>query len=110
VKGQKLSSPHEVVAQTPQRTPLTVAWSGGDTRDLEVVTGPGPWSRIGEDLVAVCGVYVHAWTGTHRDASLLTTEVTMPSPQMVACDTPRWSIATTFQACREDLKLESTKG
>ena len=26
VKGQKLASPQEVVAQTPQRTPLTVAW------------------------------------------------------------------------------------
>jgi hypothetical protein len=28
----------------------------------------------------------------------------------VECYTPRWSIDTTFQECREDLKLESTKG
>jgi hypothetical protein len=110
VKGQTLSSPQEVVAQTPQRTPLPVAWSGGDTRDLEVVTGPGPWSRSGEDLVEVCWVDVHDGTGTPRDEYLLTTEVTMPSPPMVACDTQRWSIETTFQACREYLQLESTKG
>jgi hypothetical protein len=30
--------------------------------------------------------------------------------QIVACYTPRWSIETTFQECREYLKLESTKG
>jgi hypothetical protein len=43
VKGQTRSSPQEVVAQTPPRPPRTVAWYGGDTRDLEVVTGTGPW-------------------------------------------------------------------
>jgi hypothetical protein len=32
-----------------------------------------------------------------------------PQP-MVECDTQRWSIETTFQECREYLKLESTKG
>jgi hypothetical protein len=34
----------------------------------------------------------------------------MTPQQMVACYTPRWSIETTFQECREYLKLESTKG
>jgi hypothetical protein len=29
---------------------------------------------------------------------------------MVACDTQRWSIETTFQECRKYLKLASTKG
>ena len=110
VKGQKLASPQEMVAQTPQRTPLTVAWYGGDTRDIEVVTGTGHWYRIGEDLVEVCWVYVHDCTGTHRDEYLFTTDVTMPSQQIVECYTQRWSIETTFQECREYLKLESTKG
>lgn len=53
VKGQKLASPHEVVAQTTQRTRLTGAWYGGSARDVEVVTGTGHWYRIGEDLVEV---------------------------------------------------------
>jgi hypothetical protein len=60
--------------------------------------------------VEVCGVDVPDGPGTHRDEELLTTEVTRPSPQLVACDTPRWSIDTTFQACREDVKRESTQG
>jgi hypothetical protein len=34
----------------------------------------------------------------------------MRPQQSVACDTPRWAIDTTCQACRAYLKLESTKG
>ena len=109
VKGQKLASPQEGVAHTAKRTRLPVAWYGGTTRDLEVVTGTGHWYRIGEDLVAVRWVYVHDGTGTHRDEYFFTTEITMKPQQMVERDTPRWSIATTFQECREHLKRESTK-
>lgn len=68
VQGQQRASPQAVVAQTPHRTPLTVAWYGGGPRDLEVVTGTGHWYRLGEDLVAGRGVYVPDGTGTHRDA------------------------------------------
>jgi DDE superfamily endonuclease len=110
VKGQKLASPHEVVAQTTERTRLTVAWYGESTRDIEVVTGTGHWYRIGEDLVEVRWVYVHDGTGTHRDEYFFTTDITMPPQQIVECYTHRWSIETTFQECREYLKLESTKG
>ena len=110
VKGPKLASPHEVVANTAKRTSLTVAWYGGSTRDIEVVTGTGHWYRIGEDLVEVRWVYVHDGTGTHRDEYLLTTDITMRPQQIVECYTQRWSIETTFQECREYLKLESTKG
>ena len=35
--------------------------------------------------------------------------MTMKPHQMVECSTQRWSIETTFQECRECLKLESTK-
>jgi hypothetical protein len=34
----------------------------------------------------------------------------MTPQQMVECYTQHWSIETTFQECREYLKLESTKG
>jgi hypothetical protein len=34
----------------------------------------------------------------------------MKPQQMVECYTQRWSIETTFQECRENLKRESTKG
>jgi hypothetical protein len=110
VKGQKLASPQEVVAHTANRTPLTVAWYGGTMRDIEVITGTGHWYRIGEDLVAVRWVYVRDRTRTHRDEYVFTTDLTMKPQQMVECYTHRWSIETTFQECREYLKLESTKG
>jgi hypothetical protein len=110
VKGQKLASPQGVVAATAKRPPLTVTWSGGSTRDIEVVTGTGPWDRIGEALVEVRWVSGHDCTGTHRDEYLFTTDVTMRPQQVVACDTQRWSIETTVQECRAYLKLESTKG
>jgi hypothetical protein len=110
VKGQHLASPHEVVAQTPPRTRLVVAWYGGDTRDLEVVTGTGHWYHLGEDLVEVRWVSVHDGTGTHRDEDVLTTEIPRRPQQIVEGYTQRWSMDTTFQECREDLKLESTKG
>jgi DDE superfamily endonuclease len=109
VKGQKLASPQAVVAQTTQRTRLTVAWDGGSTRDLEIVTGTGHWYRIGEALVAVRWVYVHDCIGTHRDESFFATDLHLSPKQIVECYTPRWSLETTFQECREYLKLESTK-
>jgi hypothetical protein len=109
VKGQKLASPQEVVAHRAHRTRLTVAWYGGSTRDIEIITGIGHWYRIGESLVAVRWVYVHDSSGTHRDEYLFTTDLRMKPKQIVECYTQRWSIETTFQECREYLKLESTK-
>jgi DDE superfamily endonuclease/Archaeal putative transposase ISC1217 len=110
VKGRKPASPQEVVAQTPQRTRLSVAWYGGTTRDIDIVTGTGHWYRIGEALMAIRWVYVHDCTGTHRDEYFFTTDLNMSPHQIVACYMQRWSIETTFQECREYLKLESAKG
>jgi hypothetical protein len=109
VKGRKLRPPHKVVAQTTQRTCLTVAWYGGATRRIEVVTGTGHWYRIGETLVEVRWVYVPDCMGTHRDEYFFTTDLTLSPQQIVEGYTQRWSIETTFQECREYLKLESTK-
>ena len=110
VKGQKLAAPHAVVANTTKRTSLTVAWYGGTMREIEVITGTGHWYRIGEDLVEVRWIYVHDGPGTHRDEYFFTTDRAMTPQPMVECYTQRWSIETTFQECREYLKLESTKG
>jgi DDE superfamily endonuclease len=110
VKGQKLASPQQVVATTVNRACLKVAWYGGSTRDIEVITGTGHWYRIGEDVVEVRWVHVHDCAGTHRDEYFFTTDITMRPEQIVECYTQRWSMETTFQECREYLKLESTKG
>jgi hypothetical protein len=109
VKGHILASPPAVVVNTATRTNLRGAWSEGTTRDLEVVTGPGPWVRLGAARVAVRGGYVHDVPGPHRDESCLTTTPTMTPPQLGAGYTPRGAIETTCQACRADLPRESTK-
>ena len=85
VKGPKLASPQEVVAHIATRTSLMVAWYGGTTRAIEVVTDTGHWYRIGEDLVAVRWVSVPEATGTHRDEDLFTTDLQMPPHQIVEC-------------------------
>jgi hypothetical protein len=110
VKGQRLASPQEVVAKTAERTRLMVAWYGGGTREIEVVTGTGHWYRIGEALVEVRWVYVRDGTGAHRDEYFFTTDLSMCPKRIVECYTQRWSIETTFQECREYLKLESPRG
>jgi hypothetical protein len=109
VKGQRLPSPQEVVAHRTRRTHLAVAWYGGTTRAIEMVTGTGHWYRIGEALVAGRWVYVHDGTGTHRDEYCFTTNLSLRPQQIVECDPQRWSIDPTVQECREHLKLDSTK-
>jgi hypothetical protein len=110
VQGQTLASPHEAVAHTAQRPRLTVAWSGGSPRDIEVLTGPGHWDRSGEDLVEGRWGPVQDGTGTHREESCLTTEITMRPQQMVDDDPQRWAVETPFHACREALTRASTTG
>ncbi len=108
-KGRKLPTPEAVVKKSPRRR-LTVAWYGGGTRRIEVVTGTGHWYKNGEGLVPVCWVFVHDCTGTHRDDFFFTTDLAMTPRQIVETFTARWSIETTFQEMRAYLGLETTRG
>jgi DDE superfamily endonuclease len=109
VKGAKLPSPQEVVAQSAG-TRLQVSWYGGGRRDVEVVSGVGHWYKSGVGLVAVRWVYVHDRTGTHRDEYFYSTAVTMSPPEILERYTERWNIETTFQEMRAYLGLETTRG
>ena len=109
-KGAKRPPPQAVVAATPERQPLEVAWYGGGRRTVEVVSGTGHWHKSGEGLVEVTWVYVHDLSGTHRDTYLFSTETTMPPARVIATYTGRWNIETTFQEMRAYLGLETTRG
>src|SRR3990172_82795 len=79
-KGRKLPTPEVVVEKSP-RTRLTVAWYGGGTRRIEVVSGTGHWYKAGDGLVPIRWGFVHDLTGTHRDDYFFTTDVGMtPKP------------------------------
>jgi hypothetical protein len=108
-KGRKLSAPQEVVKKSA-RSRLTVAWYGGGTRRIEVVSGVGHWFKNGEGLVPVRWVFVHDLTGTHRDEYFFTTDVAMTPKAIIETFTGRWSIETTFQEMRAYLGLETTRG
>jgi hypothetical protein len=85
VKGQKLASPQEVVAQKTHRTSLTVAWYGGTMRDIEIISGTGHWYRIGEPLVAV------RWCMSMMPRARIATSIC--SPQISICvQNGSWSV------------------
>jgi len=108
-KGRKLASPATVVKRSP-RSRLTVAWYGGGTRRVEVVSGTAHWYKNGEGLVPVRWVFVHDCSGTHRDEYFFTTDATMTPRTIIQSFTARWSIETTFQEMRAYLGLETTRG
>lgn len=109
-KGRKLPSPAAVVAGTRKRCRLTVAWYGGETRRVEVVSGTGGWYRSGAGLVPVRWVYVHDLSGTHRDEYFFTTDLALTPRAIIERFTGRWSIEVTFEELRAYLGLETTRG
>jgi len=109
VKGVALPKPHEVVA-TAQRRRLHVAWYGGGTRRVEVVSGTGHWYKSGAGLVPVRWVFVHDHSGTHRDEYFFTTDPALKPATIIEGYTGRWNLETTFQELRAHLGLETTRG
>ena len=108
-QGRKLPAPAEVVKKS-SRSRWTVAWYGGGTRRIEVVSGTGHGYQAGEGLVPIGGVFVHDLTGTHRDDYFFTTDLAMTPKTIVETFTRRGSIETTFPEMRADLGLETTRG
>jgi hypothetical protein len=108
-KGPKQPSPACVVAKS-QRRRLRVAWYGGGSRNVAVVSGTGHWYKGGEGLVPVRWVFVHDCSGTHRDEYFFSTDLSMSPRQIIETFTGRWSIETTFQEMRAYLGLETTRG
>jgi hypothetical protein len=109
-KGDKRPSPKTVVAAASQLTAWNVSWYGGSRRDVEGLSGTGHWFKSGKGLVPVLWVFVRDRTGTHRDTSLLSTDLGLTAPEVIETYTGRWSIKTTFQELRAYLGLETTRG
>lgn len=108
-KGAKRPSPAQGVARSKQRH-LTVAWYGGGTREVGIVTDAGHWYKAGQGLVPIRWVFVHDRTGTHRDEYFFTTDPDLSPIQIIEAFTGRWSIETTFQEMRAYVGLETTRG
>jgi len=109
LKGRKLAAPATVV-QKAARQRMTVAWYGGQTREVETVTGTGGWYKGGQGLVLIRWVYVHDLTGTHRDEYFFSTALTMTPQEIIAHYTGRWSIEVTFEELRAYLGWATERG
>jgi hypothetical protein len=112
VKGERLLKPRQAVAglRPSSRSRLTVAWYGGGTRQVAVVTGTGHWYKAGHGLVPIRWVFVEDRTGTHRDEYFFTTDLAWTPADLIAAYCGRWNLETTFQECRSQLGLETTRG
>ena len=110
VKGERLPKPCQAVAGLRRRCRLTIPWYGGGTRKVAVVTGTGHWFKAGRGLVPIRWVFAEDRTGSHRDEYFLTTDDALSPGEVIARYTARWNIETTFQECRSNLGLETTRG
>lgn len=110
VKGAKVATPEQVVAQAKRRRRCMVSWYGGDSREVELVSGTGHWYQAGKGLVEVRWVQVRDRSGTHRDEYFFSTQLSLSPPEVVETYTKRWNLETTFQEMRSYLGLETTRG
>jgi hypothetical protein len=110
VKGPRRPKPREAVSAARRLKRLTVAWYGGGTRRVETAAGDGSWYKAGHGLVPIRWVFVRDRDGTHRDEYFFTTDPALDAAMIVAHDTSRWNIETTFQELRCYLGLETTRG
>ncbi|HEY7156879.1 MAG TPA: hypothetical protein VH575_23125 [Gemmataceae bacterium] len=110
VKGQRLPKPRQALQAARRRRRLRVAWYGGGSRRVEVVTGSGYWYKSGRRLVPLGWVFVHDLDGTHRDEYFFSTDRTLSAKALISHYTAGWNIETTFQELRAYLGLETTRG
>jgi hypothetical protein len=110
VKGQALPKPRQAAAQARRLRRRTVAWYGGGTRRVGLLSRTGHWYKSGAGLVPIRWVFVRDRDGTHRDESFFSTDPTLDPATIIETYTARWNLETTFQELRAWLGLETTRG
>jgi hypothetical protein len=109
VKGAALPKPRQAAAGARLRR-RTVAWYGGGTRRVGLLSRTGRWYKSGAGLVPIRWVFVRDRDGTHRDEFFFTTDPTLDPVRIIETYTARWNLETTFQEMRSLLGLETTRG
>lgn len=109
VRGARLPKPSQAVAAARKRRRWRVAWYGGGTRRVEVVSGTGHWHESGRGLGGWRWVFVADRGGTHRDEDFFTTDPALEPAAAIGRYWGRWNIGTTFQERRSCLGLETAR-
>jgi hypothetical protein len=109
LKGQALPKPAQVVEQMPKRHRLDVAGYGGGRRKVETLSRAGQGYQSGHGLVPVRWVCVRDHTGTPRDEFFFATRTAGSAQAIIAGDTARWNLETTFPEWRAHLGRKTTQ-
>ena len=88
---------------------LTVPWYGGGTAQVEAATGTALWYHPGAPTVALRWVLLRDPAGQFEPQALLSTDPTVPPPQIVAWFVARWPLEVTFQEVRAHLGVETQR-
>jgi DDE superfamily endonuclease len=110
VKGAALPKPRQAAAGARRLRRRTVAWYGGGTRRVGLLSRVGHWYKSGGGLVPVRWVFVRDRDGTHRDEFFFSTDPSLDPVLIIEIYTARWNLETTFQELRSLLGLETTRG
>jgi hypothetical protein len=110
VKGAALPKPRQAAAEARRLRRHSVAWYGGGTRRVGLLSRTGHWYKSGAGLVPIRWVFVRDRDGTHRDEFFFRTDPTLSAVAIIEIYTARWNLETTFQELRALLGLETTRG
>jgi hypothetical protein len=105
-----LPKPRQAAVAARRLRRREVAWYGGGTRRVGLLSRTGHWYKSGAGVVPIRWVFVRDRDGTHRDEFFFSTDPTLEAVAIVTLYTARWNLETTFQEMRALLGLETTRG
>lgn len=95
-------------SQTVWQT-LSIAWYGGKTRELDIVTGTNLWYTPGFDPLPIRWVLVRDPSGKFKPTAFLCTDLQATAEQILQWFIMRWGVEATFQESRTHLGLETQR-
>jgi hypothetical protein len=88
---------------------LTVPWYGGETKEIELVTGASLWYRRGLDPVPLRWVLVRCPNGSFRPTAFFCSDQSVSAEQIIIWFIARWNIEATFEEVRAHLGFETQR-
>jgi hypothetical protein len=99
---------HAEDPSTPWRR-CTLAWYGGTTRELDVLTGTAVWFHNGLPPVSIRWVLLRDPQGKFDPQALVTNEPDLSDEQIIDYFLRRWQIEVTFAEVRAHLGVETQR-
>jgi hypothetical protein len=84
-------------------------WYGGETRQVEIVSGTAVWYHAGLAPAPIRWVLVRDPSGKREPQAFLSTDIADEPANILACFVSRWRVETTFQEVRRHLGVETQR-